>query len=101
MPPVIPAPQQPKAHARQPLMSTACAAMQAKATAEAQEEDQELDKILQYVEKEIKRMASKFDKSECYYHERLHFQVRMYVVMTMKAGQLALLAQGRSDQQNV
>ena len=97
MPPDIPAPQQPKAHARQPLMSTACPVMQAKATAKAHEEDQELEKTLQYMENEIKRTASKFDKSERYYRERLHFQVRMYVVMTMKAGQLALLAQGRSD----
>ena len=53
--------------------------MQAKAVAKAQEEDEELEKILEYVEREIKRTSAKFDKSECYYHERLHFQVRMHV----------------------
>ena len=79
MPPAIPVPQAAKPRAHQPLTSVARAAIRAKAAARAIEEDAELGAILEHVEKEIKRMSAKFDKSEWYYRERLYFQVCLHM----------------------
>jgi len=55
MPPAIPVAQQPKAHSQKPLTSTAHVAIQAKTAAKAHKEEEDLEKILEYVEKEINK----------------------------------------------